>query len=164
MKRFPRTNQEFRMQCILEIKKIDYNTIYYIYLLPNRKRSLMHNTVRKNILFLQYTSAAVRCAFFDTNWHEGGYFPPLVHPAKLIESFKKCSQVALKMTISLFFIAHANEGSWRPALKSPIHVLHKFSVHSIFRLSSNFIVFLSGISQPCIQTYSFFKGLQFYMQ
>ena len=160
MKRFPRTNQEFRMQCILEIKKIDYNTIYYIYLISKGLLCTIH-TVRKNILFLQYTSAAVRCAFFDPNWHEGGYFPPLVHPAKLIESFKKCPQVALKMTIFLFFIAHANEGSWRPALKSPIHVLHKFSVHSIFRLSSNFIVFLSGISQPCIQTYSFLRVCSF---
>jgi len=62
--------------------------------------------------------------------------------------------------MSNFFIAHANEGSC-PALKSPIHVLHKFSVHSIFRLSSNFIVFLSGISQPCIQTYSFLRVCSF---
>ena len=46
-------------------------------------------------------------------------------------------------------------GPRHPALKSPFHVVHKFSVHSIFRLSSNFIVFLSGISQPCIQTFFF---------
>ena len=67
--------------------------------------------------------------------------------------------IFLQMTSVPRYAALCLLKSWRPALKSPIHVLHKFSVHSIFRLSSNFIVFLSGISQPCIQTYSFFKGL-----
>jgi len=32
------------------------------------------------------------------------------HPTKLIESYKKCPYVALKMSIFLAFIAHANEG------------------------------------------------------
>ena len=32
------------------------------------------------------------------------------HPAKLIESYEKCSNLALKMSIFLDIIAHANEG------------------------------------------------------
>ena len=32
------------------------------------------------------------------------------HPAKLIESYKKCAYVVLLMSILLAFMAHANEG------------------------------------------------------
>ena len=65
------------------------------------------------------------------NWHEAGHFQPYLlwiklyqlnlevkmdiirvnlTPDKLMESYKKCPLVALKMSIILAFIAHANKG------------------------------------------------------
>ena len=47
--------------------------------------------------------------FGDENRDQSGYL--IWHPAKLIESYKTCSSVALKMmSIFLTFIAHANNG------------------------------------------------------
>ena len=52
------------------------------------------------ILSAEFLSTIPKLFFGGENWH----------PAKLIESYKKYSYMAVKMSIFLAFIAHAKEG------------------------------------------------------